>query len=351
MKKLIILIIFLIPLKLSALESYVVMDSISGRVLGEKNMDEEMLIASTTKIMTALVAIENSDLTDVYCANDEINTVYGSMIYLEKNECMLLYDLLVGLMLRSGNDAAMIIATNTMGYDNFIKEMNAKAKKLGMNHTHFENPHGLDDESKNTSTAYDLALLMKYATKNKFFMDISSLKKYAVTSSIRTHLWYNKNKLLSNYKYATGGKIGYTTKSGHIFVSSATKASESLVVVTMKDDNQFKTHKNLYEKYFKEYDSFKVLDKYTFNINEDYYKDYHLYIKDDVEVMLSNDELSSVNVKIEIIKKKKVRSGTVVGIAKVYIKDKYLTQVNIYALENVTKEKTFFEYIKERFVK
>ena len=347
MKKLIIIVVFLVvPLKLNAVESFVVMDSVSGRVLGESNMNEELLIASTTKIMTTIIALENASPTDVYCASDEIETVYGSMIYLEKNECMILYDLLVGLMLRSGNDAAMVIATNTLGYDAFIAKMNEKAASIGMKHTHFENPHGLDDESKNTSTAYDLAFLMRYATKNKTFMEITSNKSFTATSSLKTHLFYNKNKLLSTYKFATSGKIGYTTKSGHIFVSSASKASENLIVVTMKDDNQFVTHKNLYEKYFKEYDRYKVLDKYTFVIKEDYYKKYHLYIKEDVYVMLNKNELDNVDVKIELTKKKKIKNNELVGVAKVYIKNKYLTKVNIYALENKINKKSFFEILK-----
>ena len=125
MKKLILLtILILLPIKLNAVESYVVMDPSNGRVLASQNMNEEMLIASTTKVMTAIVALEHADPTSILCAGDEILKVYGSMIYLDVGECMPLYDLLVGLMLRSGNDAAMVIATRTLGYDAFIKEVN-----------------------------------------------------------------------------------------------------------------------------------------------------------------------------------------------------------------------------------
>ena len=265
MKKLIlfitIFVVVIFPVKLFAIKSYVVMDADSGRVLGSKNMDEEMLIASTTKIMTSLVAIENMDTTSVICAGEEIKEAYGSMIYVEQGECMTLYDLLVGLMLRSGNDAAMVIASNVFDYDVFIRKMNELASRIGMKNTHFENPHGLDDDSKNYSTAYDLALLMRYATSNKIFMEITAIKKFTVTSSSKTHLWTNKNKLLSIYKYSTGGKIGYTTKSGHIFVSSASKAYEDLVVVSMKDDDQFNNHKNFYEQYFENYDRYQIVDR------------------------------------------------------------------------------------------
>lgn len=344
MKKLILLtILILLPIKLNAVESYVVMDPSNGRVLASQNMNEEMLIASTTKVMTAIVALEHADTTSILCAGEEILKVYGSMIYLDEGECMPLYDLLVGLMLRSGNDAAMVIATRTLGYDAFIKEMNETASRIGMKHTIFQNPHGLDDDSRNTSTAYDMALLMSYATKNKTFMEITKIKKYTTTSTIETHLWYNKNKLLSTYKYATGGKIGYTTRSGHIFVSSASKAKEDLVVVSMKDENQFVTHKNLYEKYFKEYDKYKVLDKYTFTLKEDYYKNYHLYIKEDVELMLNKNELNKVDVKIDLIKKKNITNGSIVGTAKIYVDSKYVDEVNIYALTNTKKNLSIFE--------
>ena len=343
MKKILLILIILIPIKINAMESYVVMDPNNNRILASSNMNKEMLIASTTKVMTAIVALENFDTTLVLCAGDEITKVDGSMIYLDKDECMTLYDLLVGLLLRSGNDAAMTIATKTFGYEKFIDKMNEVALRLGMNDTNFENPHGLDYKEKNTSTAHDLALLMSYATKNKTFMEITKIKKYKVTSNKETHLWYNKNQLLTIYKYSTGGKIGYTTKSGHIFVSSATKAKENLVIVTMKDEDQFNNHKKLYEKYFNMYDNYKILDKMTFSINDDYYKNYHLYIKEDLYAMLKDNELNNINLIIDIIKKKNIKSKSVVGVVKLFIGDEYIDEANIHALENNIKKLSLFK--------
>lgn len=348
MKKIILFVILLIPiLKIDALESYVVMDTKSSRILSSKNMDEKMLIASTTKIMTSLVALENASTTDVLCAGKEVLSVYGSMIYLDIGECMTLYDLLVGLNLRSGNDAAMVIATETIGYDNFIKEMNILANKLEMTSTNFKNPHGLDNETENISTAHDLALLMRYATTNKTFMEITKLKKYMLTSNIEAHIWYNKNELLRSYKFLTGGKIGYTEKAGYMFVSSATKAGENLIVVTMKEKDRFNTHKKLYEEYFKEYDSYKILNKKTFNVKSEYYKSYHLYINEDVEVMLKKDERDKIKIDIDIIKKKKVKDKEVIGKAIVYVDNKYVTETNIFIIskhqkEHSLKSKLFF---------
>ncbi len=300
-------------------------------------MNEKMLIASTTKIMTSIVALENYPVTSILCAGEEVSKVYGSMIYIDQGECMTLYDLLVGLNLRSGNDAAMVIAYNTLGYDNFINEMNETASRIGMRNTTFMNPHGLDDESKNYSTAYDLALLMRYATKNKIFMEITGTKKYTLESNVENHIWYNKNQLLSIYKYATGGKIGYTDRSGHIFVSSASKAKEDLIVVTMKDPDRFNNHKKLYESYFKEYDKYKVLDKYNFMCDESYYKEHHLYIKEDFYVMLNKSEVDKIDVKMEIVKKKKFDSGDIVGEAKVYVKDEFIGSTPIYVLKSESK--------------
>lgn len=342
MKKIIFFItLFLFGLiNLNALESYVVLDNSSGRVLGGKNIDEKLLIASTTKIMTAIVAIENYDVASVICAGDEIKEVYGSMIYIDKNECMTLYDLLVGLMLRSGNDAAMVIATNTLGYDKFVNKMNEKANLLGMNNTVFSNPHGLDEKNENISTSKDLALLMRYASKNKVFMEIDSIKKYTLTTNIETHIWYNKNKLLSTYKYATGGKIGYTDRSGHIFVSSAKKAKEDLSIVTMKEPDKFNVHKNLYEKYFNKYDKYRILDKNTFLLKENYYKNYHLYIEDNLDIMLNKGELNKVKIKYEIIKKKKIKPNSVVGKAKVYVDDEFINEINIFAVSYESKKES-----------
>ena len=196
MKKIILFLLILIPLNIKAsTEAYVVMDADCGRVLDSYNKDSKMLIASTTKIMTSIIAIENMELSVNIEVGDEINSVYGSMIYIKKGEVLTLESLLYGLMLRSGNDAAMVIAENTLGYDKFIEAMNNKAKELKMYNTTFENPHGLDDESRNYSTAYDMALLMRYAMKNPEFVRITSTKKYKLTTNMNTHIWYNKNEL------------------------------------------------------------------------------------------------------------------------------------------------------------
>ena len=200
------------------------MDLDSGRILYEKNAEQRRLIASITKIMTAIVAIEEGDLTEKITVGEEVLSMYGTNIYVEVGEKMKLRDLLYGLLLRSGNDASVVIAKAIAGSEEkFVDMMNQKAKEIGMKNTTFKNPHGLDEESENYSTAYDMALLSKYAYKNKTYRNIVSTNKYEVSTGKKTYLWYNRNKLLTTYEYCTGGKNGYTPRAGKTLVTTASK--------------------------------------------------------------------------------------------------------------------------------
>ncbi len=339
MKKItIFLLLLLFPICIEASSaSFIVMDADSGRILAGNNINEKMLIASTTKIMTAIIALENGDLRELYTASSEIKEVYGSMIYLKEGEKMTLNDLLYGLMLRSGNDAAMVISNNVTCYDEFINLMNKKASSLKMYNTIFENPHGLDDKTKNYSTAKDMALLMKYALHNEEFMKISSTKKYKSETNLNTHIWYNKNNLLNLYKYATGGKIGYTTKSKHVFVSSASKENKNLIVASFKDTDRFGNHKYLYEKYFSKYKKYQILDKNTFFIDELRYRNYHLYIKNDFYLLLKDNEKEYLELDIKLSKNKIVIGETLVGYVNVKLNKDIIYKENIYAIRDKTK--------------
>ena len=271
------------------------MDGDSGRVLYSKNENERKLIASTTKIMTSIVALENSDLDNRFVVGDEIDNVYGSMTYIKKGEKFTLNDLLHGLMLQSGNDAAMVIASNVMNYDHFIAKMNIKAFKIGMYNTSFENPHGLNEKTKNYSTAYDLALLMKYAIKNDDFLKITTTSKY----KIGNYIWYNKNRLLKDYKYLISGKIGYTDDSGPVYVSSARKDGKTLIIASIDEGDKFNLHKKLYKEFFKKYNKHLLLDKDTISkvINN---KDNYYYIDNDFYMLLKPGEEEKVNIKVNL---------------------------------------------------
>ena len=236
MKKILVLIIlFLIPISVSAedtAKSSIVMDLDSDRVLYENNADEEKLIASITKIMTCIIAIEEGNLDKEVEASDEILKMYGTSIYLEVGEKMKLIDLLYGLMLRSGNDASVVIAKEIAGSEEkFVELMNKKAQEIGMTNTTFSNPHGLDEETKNYSTARDMAKLSRYAYKNKTYRKIIGTEEYRVKTDNKSYLWYNRMKLLGDYKYCTGGKNGYTPSAGKTLVTTHEKGNLKLLLL------------------------------------------------------------------------------------------------------------------------
>lgn len=207
----------------------------SGRILYEKNADEEKSIASITKIMTAIIAIEHGDLEDRVSISANAAGMEGSSVYLRAGEKMKLHHLLYGLMLRSGNDTAVAIAEHIGGsVPGFAMLMNEKARYLGMTHTHFVNPHGLDDE-EHYSSARDMAVLTAYALQNDTFQEIVASKVAQVPNPSEKwdHKWYNKNKMLQMYAGADGVKTGYTSRAHRTLVSSATRGGQQLVTVTL----------------------------------------------------------------------------------------------------------------------
>ena len=206
-------------------DSSILMDMDSGRVLYGKNIHKENLTASIAKIMTCIVAIENGNLSDV-CVVDEmtINQI-GSSTYLKLGDKIRLKDLLYGMMLRSGNDASYLIGKTVGGnIKEFVGMMNSTALKIGMENSKFENVSGLDEESKNISTAYDMALLMSYCMKNDEFRNIVSCRTHSFTSLLNNNYTFlNKHKLVNGNDNVTGGKTGYTINAKRTLVTSFSK--------------------------------------------------------------------------------------------------------------------------------
>ena len=329
MKKIILLLLLLFPINIYAdsAHSTVIMDIDSGRIVYSKNMHEKSLIASTTKIMTAIVVLENMNLNKEITVGEEVLDMYGTNIYIEEGEKIKVIDLLYGLMLRSGNDAAETLAINTFGTEKrFVEEMNNKAKSLGMKDTTFSNPHGLDDKTYNYSTAYDMSLLSKYAYKNKVYRKIISTKKYTAKSSLKSYVWYNRVSLLTEYKYALGGKNGYTPKAGKTLVSIASKDDLTYTIVTLDDSDIYNNHKYLYEKYFDKYKSFLIVDKNNFFKNSNLSKD-KLYIKESFYYPLSKDEQDRVTTLVKITGERKNKK---VGEVIIKLDDKEIGKLNIY---------------------
>ncbi len=207
-----------------------------------------MAMASTTKIMTALVAVEAGKLDRVVSVSAEAVGVEGSSIYLYAGERMTLCDLIAAMLLESANDAAAAIAIEVGGsVEKFCDMMNAKAKELGLRDTNFKNPHGLYDEEHYT-TAYELALIAREVLANEVIAKIVATKKMTVEpveGSLR--VLYNHNKLLSMYDGATGVKTGFTKKSGRCLVGSATRDGLELITVTLNAPDDWNDHKRLFD--------------------------------------------------------------------------------------------------------
>ena len=212
-------------------------------MLWSKNEHDRRLIASTTKIMTCLVALEESGLTDMVKISPHAAHVEGSSMYLQEGETYTMEDLLYGLMLASGNDAATAIAEHVAGSDQaFAQRMNAKAQALGLTDTSFANPHGLDAET-HYSTASDMAKLMACAMERSDFRAITGSR----TCQVKGLTYVNHNKLLWQCEGVIGGKTGYTQHAGRALVTVCERGGERLICVTLSDPDDWRDHPALYD--------------------------------------------------------------------------------------------------------
>lgn len=241
-------------------ESYCVMSGDEHEVIEEKDMHKAQSVASISKIMTAIVAIEQGNLADTWKVSDAILKVEGSSLYLQVGQQVSLESLLYGLMLRSGNDAAVEIAMHISGdIDSFVEAMNEKAKEIGMHDTLFHNPSGLDEsDGGNISSAYDMALLMCYAMKNTTFAKISGTQYYTTENNLR---WKNKNKLVFEYPNTIGGKTGFTKKAGRTLVSAASDGATKSIVVSLQMSDDFAFHEQKHEEAKETIENYTLLEQ------------------------------------------------------------------------------------------
>ncbi len=236
-------------------KSAILIEADSGEVIFEKEADIKLPMASTTKIMTAVVALENADLDKVVAVSPKACGVEGSSIYLKPGDKLTMEDLLYSLLLQSANDAAAAIAYEVAGgIDEFAQMMNDKAAELGLKSTHFTNPHGLDNEAHYT-TAHDLAKLTAYALKNESFLKIVSTFKHSIqlSSDENAHILVNHNKLLRLSKDVIGVKTGFTKRSGRCLVSAAERDGVRVIAVTLDASDDWNDHIMLHELGFSTY--------------------------------------------------------------------------------------------------
>lgn len=270
----------------------------SGRLLySTSNGDQPMRIASLTKIMTAIVAIEHSRLTDMVKTSKRAVGKEGSSIYLKLGEEMSLSNMLYGMMLRSGNDAATAIAEHVGGSEEgFVYLMNEKAAQIGLANSRFMNPHGLDQEG-HYSTANDLAKLTAYALKNEVFAEIvrTKVKSAPNPSEKWDYRWRNKNKMLTMYDGADGVKTGYTKKALRCLVSSATRNGQRLAAVTINDGDDWADHRKLLDWGYQHYPLHTIASK------GEEIAGYPYVVGQGFRYPLDSDELGSIHTKLELM--------------------------------------------------
>lgn len=226
-----------------------VMDADTGEALFLQNADARLPMASTTKIMTALVALDEGNLDRLYTVKKEYTLVEGSSMYLREGEVLTIRDTLYGLLLESGNDAALAIAGECGGLEAFVKKMNDKAAELGLQDTHFDNPNGLDGETHYT-TARELAQITATAMQDETFRQIVATKRYTAGE----HVLSNHNRLLSLYEDAIGVKTGFTKRSGRCLVSAAERNGRTLIAVTLNAPDDWNAHMAMLEDGFSHYE-------------------------------------------------------------------------------------------------
>lgn len=332
-------------------KSAIVLDGDQGQVLWEKNADQQSLIASTTKIMTALVVLEHADLQETVTVAPEAVGIEGSSMYLKAGEELTVEDLLYGLMLSSGNDAAVALSIHVSGSpEEFAKLMNEKVQELGLEHTHFANPNGLDSE-ENYATARSLGLLTVAAMKNDSFRTIVSTKKY----NCAEHFMTNHNKLLWQYEGAVGVKTGFTKQAGRILVGSAERDGRRLVSVTINAPSDWSDHKQMLDYGFTCYTPETIVTQgqqvgfaEVLSGTEDQIP---LVATEDVTFFMLSGETPELQVETEQFIYAPVAQGQALGTLRVYVGDRLISEQTVLAgaaTEQLPEEPGFWDKVKEK---
>ena len=345
--------------------SAIVFDRNTKSILYEKDINTKRAMASTTKIMTCIIILENGNLNDTVKISQKSANTGGSRLGLKKNDSITVKDLLYGLMLRSGNDAAVALAEYMSGsIEEFANLMNEKAKTLGLTNTHFVTPHGLDDENHYT-TAYELALLTDYALNNSTFSKIVNTKNYTITINGYSKALNNTNELLGYLNGVNGVKTGFTGNAGRCLVTSCVRNNFNIITIVLGADtkkirttdsihlieyayNNFeqKNVKALIEKEFKTWlDS--NLNKIIVNKS---YNSLNLNLSNSEKenlIVIKKSEINDISIDIHSISylEAPVYKGTKIGVLEVKSNEKTLLSIDIIASNDVYK-KDYLDYLK-----
>lgn len=325
----------------------------SGRILYYKSPFQKVSIASTTKIMTALVAIENAELNDVYEVSNKAAWTDGSTMGLKKGEKLQLYELLYGLMLKSGNDAAVTIAEGIKGsVDEFSILMNQKALDLGMNNSHFVSPHGLDSQ-EHYSTAFDMSQLSKYALENKEFSKIVKTKSI----NIKTRNLVNTNPFLEVYEGVDGIKTGYTGQAGRCLVISAVRGDMRIITVILNcssNKTRIESGRKIMNYVFSNFKNYRLAAKDSVWAQIPVLKGKDNFVNgriaEDLVLPMSSKELETIvkSVSIKEILKAPINARDDVGEAKFSLSGDFEKTIKIFSGESVLERK-IVDYFLEIF--
>lgn len=347
----------------------VVIDRNSKEVLYKKNMNVKKAMASTTKIMTAIILIEQGDLLKQVEISKKAASIGGSRLGLKTGDKITLNDLLYGLMLKSGNDAAIAIAEEIGGsVEDFSKLMNNKAMELNLKNTHFVTPHGLDDDNHYT-TAYELAMLTDYALKNKKFADVVNTKYYTVKINGYAKDISNTNELLGVLEGVNGVKTGFTNNAGRCLVTSTIRNNFNIITVVLGADTKkyrTKDSANLIQYVYKNFEQVNIKSKIEEEFknwcikNKNYVfvnKGIDSYAEIELEKILQEtypvlkEKIKDIKIEIEVnnVLEAPINKGDVVGKIIVKIDEKEIYNVNIVVKENIKKKNVFtymFDFLK-----
>ncbi len=342
-------------------EAMITIEANSGRILYAKDEHKRLPMASTTKILTAIVAIENcKDLDKKYEIPKSAVGIEGSSIYLKAGEHLSIRELLYGLMLRSGNDSAVAIAEIISGsVPKFVSAMNKKCEMLGLKNTHIVTVNGLHDEN-HYSTASDLAKISAYAMKNSEFAEIVSTKEKTISSEFDKKYGYrylkNKNKLLNMVNGADGIKTGYTTKAGKCFVGSSTRNGMRIISVVLNAKSTFNEAADLIQKAFSEYKMTKLFSKgnllETEITNGKNKQKIPVIIPNDIVYPLKDKEMLDITARLELKENltAPIKKGESIGELKIKQENNLIFSEKLYTIKvDKIKEENYFKKLVEAF--
>ncbi len=328
----------------------------NGKVLLSEDEDTRLPMASTTKIMTTLLTLEAAADENRVVEFTEEMVAEGSSMYLRMGEKVRLYDLAVGMMMQSGNDAANAAAIGISGsIDAFAALMNEKARQIGMTNSHFVTPSGLDEE-EHYSTAHDMALLMAYALKNDDFAYLTSqtsMEVHFVYPADRFVTYTNHNKLLRLYDDCIGGKTGYTDQSGRCLVSAAKREGMTLIAVTLDDPDDWDDHIALYEYGFENYTAVTPTDEdHSIRVMGGTADDVKLYSNDTQPLVVPKKDGDSIKTQVFLppFVYAPTEEGTVAGKVVYTINGSVIGESPLYYSESVAyddRKRGFFEWLKD----